>query len=889
MTTFKAPRLYKYAVTLFFGIFLTVTVTMAVAQPDYDDWSAPINLSRSGAAIDPLLVVDSSSVLHVLWLETAINRFVYSRGRDDQWQRPLPVELPFATLRYEEEVREGAVAPLFIPKLIADGNGRIHAFWLDDEQTLFHSQVAATQFDNFESWSVRQAVADSVLEMAATVDGSNRVHLTTIRFLDTSTAPAGIYYQSADGGETQTWTGARNLYDSAYFRALSAEQANLQIATTDNGRVLVGWDVPSLEQLFVTASANQGQTWREPIQVDRRQEDDSSSAVGPSKLRLAADGDVFHLLWQAGHNGSSCDLYHQRSVDGGTSWQESTTLENVVGCSENMQWLSTASLLLLMTSSSNGLGLTAWNAAESRWSERQPQSTSLVSFNDPETFRTVDFGCQQVTLTGNSDFIVVGCDESETGEDIWLQQRPLGELAEWFAAPPIWSESVPITNLSGEVTFLASVADEDGRVHALWTQRDARAIQYARWENERWSSAAPVITSPGGNAAHPAVTLGSNGRLLAVWPESQTGLLYFSQADVARASSAAEWSKPRLLPAARPGVGAAAIVDNLGGRNFVAYALPVNEGRGIYVTQSSDGEDWTEPLLAVDAAAAGWSQVDNPRLAVTNYEHLHLLWTRGNVIGDGDRQRLYYARSDDGGQSWSEPAEVKSGTQQAAPVIWSQIVGLGERVVHRVWQTEDNGRFTVWHQMSVDDGLTWSRAGSVSGGLVNNAESGPVALTVDGNGRLYLLQTAAGSLQQWVWQDERWQAGESAELIANAAPSALAAARVPNGSLAVIYAASHDEAAANGLYFTTGAVNFAPATAPTLPTLTPTPIPTPLPTATPPPDLQPTVVFPTTREDDISAQLGLPSGTTFLIFLGAIPALIIVGAGFFMGLKRVRR
>ncbi|MGB5844109.1 MAG: hypothetical protein WBG94_06675, partial [Anaerolineales bacterium] len=79
------------------------------------NWSDPTNLSQSGSASEPVMVVDGEGVFHVLWLDEFAG-LVYSSGDGIEWSDPLPVTLPSRDA---------------VPYLIADTNGYIHAFWTD--------------------------------------------------------------------------------------------------------------------------------------------------------------------------------------------------------------------------------------------------------------------------------------------------------------------------------------------------------------------------------------------------------------------------------------------------------------------------------------------------------------------------------------------------------------------------------------------------------------------------------------------------------------------------------------------------------------------------------------------------------------------------------------
>ena len=901
ISTRSAGR-FSLALLLLAGLALLLGATgPALGQTPDESWSAPLNLSRSAAATEPLLAADAQGVVHALWREEAINSFVYTRGRDGSWQRPFAVELPFGTPRLSEGATGGRAA-LYTPQLLADANGRLHAFWRDSEGALLYSQVSAGQVASYESWTVPQALAEAVSAWAAAFDGAGRLHLAYARAEDAPGAPAGIYYQRAAGGDL-AWSNARNLFDSAYFRGLPAGQAHVSIAATTGGGVWVGWDLRPLEQVFVIGSPNGGQSWNAPIQVDRRQAEDSLSAVGPSQMQVAASGAGVHLLWQAGHGGATCNLLHQWSADAGANWTTAAALSGSQGCPERAQWLAPAAddgSLLLATWGAGGLALTAWDG--SRWSMTQGQTSALVSFTDEETFRTVTLGCRQLALARDGLLAAAGCDAGPNGEDVWLLQRPLGDLSAWFGPPPAWSAPAALAALNADVLTFTVAADGAGRVHALWTQAGAPALQYARWESARWSAPAALLRAPDGAAQQPALAAGGSSRLLATWRDSGSGLLYFSQADTARAGSAAEWSQPRALPLPRPGAGGSAVVDTRAGRLLAAYALPINEGRGIYVTASSDGgESWDAPTQAVDAAAQGWALVDNPRLALTGYDGVHLLFTRGDLASGASAQQLFYARSDDGGASWSAPELVQSGAGQAGPVVWSALAGIGERTAHRAWQTRENDRTTLWHQVSLDAGLSWSRAATVGGALAGGASGGAAALAVDENGRVLLLQASGTTLQSWAWDGERWQAGETLSLAATGAPTLLAAGLTADGPVTAVWAAPGSAAPGSaapgsaengpGLFFAQGSAATLTEPPAPLPTLTPTPPATPAPTMTPAPQPTPTLVFSREREGGALSQLGVPGvgSTPFQIALGVLPALLIVAVSFYAGVRLLRK
>ncbi len=134
----------------------------------------------------------------------------------------------------------------------------------------------------------------------------------------------------------------------------------------------------------------------------------------------------------------------------------------------------------------------------------------------------------------------------------------------------------------------------------------------------------------------------------------------------------------------------------------------------------------------------------------------------------------------------------------------------------------------------------------------------------------------------FLWQEERWQAGEALLLPASQQlpyPLSLAAAAAPDGQLTLLYpgqtASTGDPATLLHAIFWTGRTFLLPDTLPTpLPTLTPTATPLPQPTATPGPQPTATLVFPTGQSEGLGLNV-LPDQRINQVLA---PALLALGA-----------
>ena len=875
------------------------TAAPAAAQTD-EVWLPPVNVSQSGSAVEPTLAVDAQGGLHVLWQNPAAG-FVYSQGNGDAWSESLLLRLPFSEPPFFLPSDEDFVG-FYAPQWVIDAAGLAHGFWINGEQNLLYSRAPLATIADRASWTFPVVLADSASALDVLIDENGRFHLAYIRPEQTTPFPAGVYYRNSDSGGAE-WSTAVSPYSSQYLSA-SPDIAHISLAV-DGNAVFLGWDNRLLDAVFTARSGDGGATWSEPITVDSRGPDDDQEAVGPSSIEVVASGEMVHLTWQAEHTAGRCAQFHQVSDDGGITWLERPTVvgDSTLGCPTDGQFVAANNgLLFLMTTYSGSGFLQVWDSGQ--WSEADLQPP-LAGFANPTTYRQVQLGCQQTTVTPDNHLIVVGCGQG-VDFDVWLIERPLGVLDDWstrFLPTPVWAE--PQTIASSSISFLPPqvVAAGDGRLHAFWSQpsegaltgnavQPGRAIYYSRLNAGQWSPARPVIISPIGKTDQPSAAADADGNLFVVWSGGVSGQVYFSRAVADRASSVAEWIAPLPLPSPRDAGSWPDIVVDEQGTLYVAYAIPLNEDRGIYLIRSDDGGDnWSEPVRVFDGAASGWPQVGPPKLALTGEGSLHLLWSRHSLPDGIGPQALLYARSEDGGFNWTRAEEA---IWQSA--IWSELVAVGERELHQTWLAWQDGRLALFYQHSIDDGLTWSVPDSV---FSPDTAGGPAVLisAADGPHIIQLARNVVDGRQmllEWLWDGARWRLGEGRVLDPGVIEAeGITAVAAPDGRLGVIYANLFlDEISGqlqNALFYTERLWNVAAVPTP-LPTLTPTPQPLPTFTPAPQPSPTPTIGFSTALDADEGFHLGPLSVNDDVdrLLLSVIPALLIIIIVFVIGLRAAR-
>ena len=283
-------------------------------------------------------------------------------------------------------------------------------------------------------------------------------------------------------------------------------------------------------------------------------------------------------------------------------------------------------------------------------------------------------------------------------------------------------------------------------------------IYYSGWNGTRWYSPIQILQSPEGNALHAHAVADLTDRILLIWSDSVSGNILFSWANANNAQNPGEWADPIVVPAPLDVNGNIDIAADDFGNIYVVYAIRLNEGRGVYFTKSSDtGQTWSEPVSVFDAVGAKWDMLDDPHLALNSDGNLSLIWTRYPLPGGTDSLGLFYSTSDDHGNTWSN-----SGTISNDLIQWSWILDVNG-TFYCFWQGSKPGFHATMYVSSPDEGQTWSQPQSVSSSW---EEQGKVGVTKDPNGNLQLIQITDASadrilLKRWMGDGNQWVTDEN--------------------------------------------------------------------------------------------------------------------------------
>lgn len=874
----------KFMGWLLAALALLAIAAQAWAQTDNGPWSAPVNISRSGAASRPAIAVDANGTRHAVWWDETVGE-LYARTTTTTTTWTAPVRLPnvFGRREVDTTTNRQTLAPPRTVRLIADGATTVHLFWYDNNSQLLASRNTGGP------WSDSATLAESALTFDVAPDGAG-LHLAYIRPTDSAAAPAGVYYRTT----TATgWSQASLVTASAYFRGLSADAAYISVAGDQADHVLITWDDPRLGQSFMARSADAGETWSEPQAIAGAQ----GSRVQRARMALSPDG-TFMLHWQDTGFGS-CGLMQQTSSDGGETWSDPTlVLGSLSRCNadwsyqpdgQNRLWLISRASAAQLAAGTSSVTVAAWDGQT--WS---PPRDVALTFFDATSQRSVALNCLDVAVAAQT-LGVIGCD---TGRDIWAASN-VSALSDILPKLDIkWTRPeslMPRTGAASAGGLPDVTADNAGDFVAAWSQvadeDQTTTIFVAAARDNRWAAGSPLTSSSSSalgdsgrvpKAEQPAVAVDTKQRAHVVWSGGVDGEIYHAWAYVRDIGSGQGWSSatevsPPGRLAARPDLAINSQSDEL----YVIYALPFNEGRGIYFTRSTDGgSTWLTSTLVADAAAAQWPSVDKPRVVVDAQTNtLHAAWVRTSLPGQVTTQAIYYARSTDNGQSWSSPVEVASGW-----VDWPQLAVPQAGQVYLAWvqaqpQTGEDQR-TLQGQYSLDGGQRWSQAQVVRG---FERLDGPASLTTDGAGSLYLDGISRGAGNESVLlhaegDGQTWGAVETIGLgqIANAGNSAAAALSTTSAHLSAVVQLWTLQSNGTGQFAiaATGVQLAARSTVAPLPTFTPQPTATASAAATPVPTATPRPQLPENVQQTPPKSGGVPP----LALGGALAAVIVVGA-----------
>lgn len=730
------------------------SVTVGEAQSSRD-WSDPVNISNSGSTDKPVIVIGNDGIVHAIWRPIG-GGFRYSRSNDGgaTWSAPRTSTFPFS---------EKDDKPF---KIIPSPDGALNIFWVSPEGNLMMGRANSDTLPVPTSWASKERVGDDVLNYDVDITDAGVFHLAFIR----KDEKAGVYYRRSQNGGV--WEKTITLFVSKYFESVIVENqpsikigdAHVRVSASDDvdePTVLVGWDVRTLKRIFTSVSEDGGFKFTEAAQL-KGPEDTGGYGI-PLNVEMGVNKKNVVLLYQVGEAGASqCVYYSQTSSDAGGTWTSPRLmLDTLSQCPTSVEFIIKRDnfYMTLIRYDGNDPAIMAWK--DGRWGSLQFQR-EIALFSNPLTYDPIVFRCEDDALYKDKLYLI-GCDLGNGG-DSWVTSRSLEPLDQWFGSTESWSFPFPLLDeTEAKVGSLAQVSD--GKLlHTIWSESTLpgpggvkHSLSYARWDGVSWAATRGLLWGLNGRPIDISMAISQEGNLFVTWVNEDTGSVIYSVVDASRAGYTTDWVDPKSLPSPSTINNSPDILVDGTGTVLVVYAVPFNEERGVYLVKSTDrGDTWSAPVKVVDGVTSGWDITQKPRISLSSDGTLHLIFVNSNQ--SKTENQLKYVQSMDGGSTWSEPELVSE-----KPIIWLDTISYGDRVVHRLWQEDNDEVVSNFDQISTDGGATWSAPMEITGVAGNIT---PVALAQN-NGDLHLLRIVEEDsptflkesnlvVEDWEWDGSGW-------------------------------------------------------------------------------------------------------------------------------------
>ena len=319
-----------------------------------------------------------------------------------------------------------------------------------------------------------------------------------------------------------------------------------------------------------------------------------------------------------------------------------------------------------------------------------------------------------------------------------------GVEASGHPKPQGWAEPRRLSRDGWHATTPFVLADASGAPHAFWTCEAPEdsgyvGVCYTHETEGSWAEPNDVLDVPGGVPSDPVAVL--QGPILHLIGRGG----WYTSASVGSAATAHGWSPPTSwVPGTLDGDLA---VDSSGALHMVYSVL---NGDVVHLASTDGGESWSLPVrvsVVERGRATNW-----PRIAIGDSDAIHVVWTEFAEAKGWVYDGVYYARSADGGRTWTPLLEIARGNYGAISVV------ARESEIHLAWNVGSAGKGR-YHQWSLDEGQSWTRPQEVVPGL-GGGMSGFPDMAFDSAGTLHMVTSTSyngrSGIFHLAWQGEGW-------------------------------------------------------------------------------------------------------------------------------------
>jgi hypothetical protein len=310
-----------------------------------------------------------------------------------------------------------------------------------------------------------------------------------------------------------------------------------------------------------------------------------------------------------------------------------------------------------------------------------------------------------------------------------------------FAQDSTWTPQQRIPGYDDGTSPPVLIADRNGTVHAFSYQQARSSAQeiaiiYNTWTlGQGWSLPNDILLSPLKHAARLlGVFLDDKGffHLIFFGGDNTGANIYYSRAPATSADKASAWSTPVQIGdnALNPQNGA--IFGDDQGNLAVLYS-GYDDGNGLYAVFSDNGGDtWSDPApIFLTGDNQLWPYESRMYLGTSG--QLYTVWSVYDIAGHG--QAVYFARLKIGQRQWSDPYILAKNTNSAS--LGVDLPSLIERDSTIYITFYDGVSNTHWMRSSTDMGQSWTNPIRIAPRHIgrNNA----VSLVLDSNNVMHFL------------------------------------------------------------------------------------------------------------------------------------------------------
>ena len=346
----------------------------------------------------------------------------------------------------------------------------------------------------------------------------------------------------------------------------------------------------------------------------------------------AGPGGVLHVVWYDGRNGGTCEIYHKRSTDGGTTWSGDSRLTTDPAQSDYPA---------LAVQDSN-LYVAWFDGRNGGWSVYTKRSTDYGATWGPDVLQSYNGGANSwfpSVCASGPNVVVVWEDNRDGGNDQLYYAHSTDYGATW----------APEVRLTFTPSFSPSLAASGPYVHLVW--EDTRT-GYDLWYKRSTDGGATWgpdtrLSNPPNNSAYPSVSA-SGPNVHVAFHDSRTGNLeIFYQRSTDYGFS---W-EPDLQLTSAAGTSSFPSIADSGSNVHVIWMEERDGNREVYYKRSTDlGLTWGSDVRLTTDPAVSFP----PSIALSD-TMVHVVWADTR---DGNLE-IYYKR-DPTGNAPSGVAEVRN-------------------------------------------------------------------------------------------------------------------------------------------------------------------------------------------------------------------------------------